>query len=140
MAALRRQIAVSSSEDGFFSSRVVPEKIKHSFRMLHSQKTEREMQKRLSALRASDVWSNNETNQLPRSFSEQIRIHFDNTAMFSELSGLANYPVHVLWLGFKEGECSIQLSTGVPCWVFLPVGIVELGVEDRNPEIDESIV
>lgn len=55
-AVLRRQTAVSSSHDAFFSSQDVSEETRHSVGTLHGRKTKRKMRERFMASRSSKVW------------------------------------------------------------------------------------
>lgn len=96
VAHLRRQMATSSSQDLFFSSQDDPERTKFPAGTLDGQKTQRKVRERVMALRCSDAWESNETNQLPRSFPGLKQIYSETTAMSFEFSALVGYPVHVV--------------------------------------------
>lgn len=85
-----------SLQDLFFSSQNVWRGTGHRTGMLHGQKTQRKVQKRVMPSRSSEVWGIDERNKLPRPFTELTQVHSDKTAKSLNFSALVAYRVHLM--------------------------------------------
>lgn len=96
VTVLRRQVAMSLSQDMFFSSQNAPEGTDHPVATLHGQKAQTKVRGRAIPSRISEVWVNSKTNKLPRSFTGLIQIQSVKTATSLSFNALVGYLVHVL--------------------------------------------
>lgn len=139
MAALRRQTARKSSQDEFSSLSDATKATEPPADKLHGHNAERKVLERVGMLRSSDVWGNNEPNQLTRSFPEVIQIYSHKTTTSLKLCVRFAYPSHVVWLNATERKRRYLFDREYTSLGFLPSGIAELGVYDGDLEVGESV-
>lgn len=92
----------------------------------------------MMALRSSDLWGNS-AKQFPRSFEAVIEIYFDKAAASLNSNALAAFPTPVVWLNVTERRRRYLTDHGYIFLEFLLAGIVELRMENRILEVDESV-
>lgn len=104
LSVLRRQMAISSSQDLFSRSPSVQKETRHSAHTLYGHSTIRKMQKSMMESGSCDLWWNSETYQLPRSFPGTVQIYSDKTATLVIFNAYVAYLAETAWLTFTEKE------------------------------------
>lgn len=85
--------------------------------------------------RSSKVHRSSEKSQVQRPLAGLIQNYYDRTATLLKFNAPGPYPAHVVQCKFTENEKRNLIDHGYTLLAFLSVEVIELGVKDRDLEV-----